>query len=343
MLGGIDDKLQTRMRLTLASLFFASGNREKAREYFEKVITTGIQQDSRLQAALKLGVNFFSREELLPLASGLMADQAYQRASSIGGLLSYHPKVSAFWYEYFREKDPAQSPLVILNRVDKYLADKKEEARKIVSKQIQESTKARILPSDALYQLALFLRVPQALDIVESAAWYQLSNDDLMSIIRDETWEQPARQRALKTALSIDPSNLELHWFNRELNQIELPVDFHLPTLADPFMALALAVLTGKRETIALCSEVVDLRDNHGIRCLGVLGQSYLKNKQPKEAARLLQVAICGEIAAGPQPATPIQSSLDNLANYFEARKQSAKSPGEIETWSERLNRIGRN
>jgi hypothetical protein len=310
---------------------------------FERLITTGIQQDTRLQGALKLGLNFFSREELLPLASSLMADQAYQRAVSIAGMLPYHPKVSTFWYEYFREPDPAQSPLVILKKVEDFLSNQAEEARLIIENKIAESTKARLLPTDDLYQLALFLKVPGALEIVETAAWFQLSIDDLLSIIRDDTWDLAIRKRALSTALSIDPANVLLHWFNRELNQVEIPVELHLPTLANPGLALQLAALTGKRETIDLTSELADLSNHQAVRCLATLGQSYLKDNQPAKAGRLLQTAICGEIATGPQPATPIQSSLDTLANYFQARKSISAAPEEAAIWTERLTRIGRN
>ena len=343
VLGGPDETLETRMRLTLASLHFDAGDREQARMVFERLITTGIQQDTRLQGALKLGLNFFSREELLPLASSLMADQAYQRAVSIAGMLPYHPKVSTFWYEYFREPDPAQSPLVILKKVEDFLSNQAEEARLIIENKIAESTKARLLPTDDLYQLALFLKVPGALEIVETAAWFQLSIDDLLSIIRDDTWDLAIRKRALSTALSIDPANVLLHWFNRELNQVEIPVELHLPTLANPGLALQLAALTGKRETIDLTSELADLSNHQAVRCLATLGQSYLKDNQTAKAGRLLQAAICGEIATGPQPATPIQSSLDTFANYFEARKSISADPEEAAIWTERLTRIGRN
>ena len=342
-LSGLDDKQHTRMRLTLASLWFEAGHREKAREYFEPVITAGIQQETRLGAALKLGRKFFSREELLPLASGLMSKQAYQRAPSIAGLLSYHHKVSTYWYEYFREKDPAQSPLVILNQVDKFLSAQKEDAQTIIEKQIADSTKARLLPTDVLYQQALFLKLPEALKIVETAAWYQISTTDLLSIISDEGWPMETRRQALTTALTFDPANIVLHWFNQQLNQVTLPVELHLPTLADPGLALQLATHTGKRKTIMLCAELANHLDFQAVRCLTLLGESLLNSDQPEDAARYLQAAICGEISTGPQPATPIQSSLDKLANYFKARKLVADTPEEVAIWSERLGRIGRN
>ncbi|MDB4448478.1 hypothetical protein N9103_00675, partial [Akkermansiaceae bacterium] len=77
------------------------------------------------------------------------------------------------------------------------------------------------------------------------------------------------------------------------------------------------------------------------VRCLTVLGNAYLKSGQPVQAARVLQAAICGEVATGPQPATGIQSSLDNLASYFEARKLTSSTSSEKEIWVERLDRIG--
>jgi hypothetical protein len=287
-----------------------------------------------------LGLNFFSREELLPLASGLLGNQAYQRAPSIAGLLPYHPKVSTYWYEYFREKDPNQSPLAIFKQVEDLLSNQHEQAQSIIAEQLARSTKL-FLPKDSLYQQALFLRLPGALEMIKDAAWYQLSIDDLFSIARDNSWDLEARKEALVTALKIDPANVCLHSLNMKMNQVNLPVSPHLPTLGDPGLALQLFAHTGKLETIALISELVDLRDHRGVRCLTVLGNAYLQSGQPVQAARVLQAAICGEVATGPQPATKIQSSLDNLASYFEARKLISSSPTEEEIWIDRLIRIG--
>ncbi len=335
------NSLQTRMRLTLASLYFQSGDREKAREFFKEVIRTGIQQDTRLQSALKLGLNFFSREELLQLVPGLTETQAYQRAPSIVGLLPYQSKVSTYWYEFFREKDPSQSPLAIFKSVQYFLANQREKAEAIIAEQLATSKKL-LLPTDVIYQQALFLKVPSALKMTKAAAWYQLSIDDLFSIARDSSWDREARKEALATALLIDPSNVVLHWLNMKLNQVELPVPAHLPTLGDPGLALQLVAHTRRLETIALISELVDLRDHRGLRCLTILGDAHLQNGQPGRAARFLQAAICGEIATGPQPATPIESSLDNLARYFKARKLISNSSDEKEIWTDRLIRIGR-
>lgn len=335
------NSLQTRMRLTLASLYFQSGDREKAREFFKEVIRTGIQQDTRLQSALKLGLNFFSREELLQLVPGLTETQAYQRAPSIVGLLPYQSKVSTYWYEFFREKDPSQSPLAIFKSVQYFLANQREQAEAIIAEQLATSKKL-LLPTDVIYQQALFLKVPSALKMTKAAAWYQLSIDDLFSIARDSSWDREARKEALATALLIDPSNVVLHWLNMKLNQVELPVPAHLPTLGDPGLALQLVAHTRRLETIALISELVDLRDHRGLRCLTILGDAHLQNGQPGRAARFLQAAICGEIATGPQPATPIESSLDNLARYFKARKLISNSSDEKEIWTDRLIRIGR-
>lgn len=335
------NSLQTRMRLTLASLYFQSGDREKAREFFKEVIRTGIQQDARLQSALKLGLNFFSREELLQLAPGLTENQAYQRAPSIVGLLPYQSKVSTYWYEFFRKKDPSQSPLAIFKKVQNFLTNQRGQAEAIIAEQLATS-KELLLPTDVIYQQALFLKVPSALKITKAAAWYQLSIDDLFSIARDSSWDREARKEALATALLIDPSNIILHWLNKKLNQVELPVPAYLPTLGDPGLALQLVAYTRRLETIALISELVDLRDHRGLRCLMILGDAHLKNGQPGRAARFLQAAICGEIATGPQPATPIESSLDNLARYFKARKLIANSSDEKEIWTDRLIRIGR-
>ena len=337
-----DDKLHSRIRLTLASLHLNDGNLDKARVYFEPVIKKGVRLDARRSSALKLGLKLFSKEDLMPLASGLLADHAYQRASSIAGLLPYPYKVATYWYEHFLKEHPDQAPLDILKKVEDFLARDQKSARKIIEKEII-STKGRLLPTDALYQQALYLRISGALKIIEDAAWYQLSIQDLLSIIRDESWAAKIRRQALVTALQIDPANSVLHWFDQNLNDRAIPVDLHLPTLATPGLTLQLGALTRKRETIALAAELADLRDFQGLRCLSILATSLLNDDKPGEAARLFQTLLCGEIAAGTQPATSIQPSLDNLANYFEARKQSSTTLDEAATWTQRLNQIGRN
>ncbi|MDB4438476.1 hypothetical protein N9195_02695 [bacterium] len=337
-----NDKLHSRIRLTLASLHLDDGDLDKARGYFEPLIEKGVRLDARRSSALKLGSKLFSKEDLMPLASGLLADHAYQRASSIAGLLPYPYKVSTYWYEHFLKEHPDQAPLPILKKVEDFLSGDQKNARQIIEKEIA-STKSRLLPTDALYQQALYLRTSGVLRIIEDAAWYQLSIQDLLVVIRDETWPAEIRRQALVTALQIDPANSVLHWFDQDLNDRAIPVDLHLPTLASPGLTLQLGVLTGKRKTIALAAELADLRDFQGLRCLSILASSLLKNDNPGEAARLLQTLLCGEIAAGTQPATSIQPSLDNLANYFEARKQSSMTPDEAVIWIDRLNRIGRN
>lgn len=340
-LDGLDEKNHTKIRLTLATLHLESGELEKAAEYFSPLISLGISSELHRRAALSLGLKLFPREKLIPLAPELSAEQTYQRASAISALLPYHPSVAIYWYEFFRDQDPVKPPELIFKEVEAFLDGDRREGRDLIVRELSKSTKSRLLPSDQLYQLALFFRVPNAIEIAEKAAWYQLSTSDLMTIMRDEAWPLTARQKALSSALAIDPADPVIHWFDLKLNGTIYPSSLELHTFGDPSEALQLAGLTLKRETLALTCEVANIKDHMALRCLAILGKSYLKNDQPEEATRFLQTMLCGEIAIGNHPATPIQATIENLANYFRSRRDLAGDLQEKAIWSERLQLIG--
>ena len=342
-LQGIDEKdHHAKIRCTLASLHHDAGDIEKAAEYFAPLIDLGISNEALRRAALSLGLKIFPREKLIPLALELFADQAFQRANSISALLPFPQKVAVYWYEHFREKSPLQTPEAIFKQVETFLSGDQTEARKLIADKIKESTKARLLPSDELYQLALFLRTPTAVEIVGKAAWYQLSVNDLLTIVRDEAWPVESRKEALSSALSIDPANPVIQWLDQKLNGTIYPTALDLHSLGDPSAALQLASLTLKRETLALTCEVANIKDHMALRCLAILGKSYLDNDQPAEAARLLQTMLCGEIAVGNNSATSIQATTENLANYFHSREKLSDGKKEKAIWKERLKLIGR-
>jgi hypothetical protein len=340
-LGGIDGEDHAKIRLTLASLHLEGGELKKAAEYFAPVIALGVSRENRRQAAISLGLRIFPRGKLIPLAPDLLADQAFQRASAISAFLPFPPKVAVYWYEYFREKDSLQAPEAIFKQVENFLGGDQKEARELIAAEISKSTKSRLLPSDVLYQLAFFLRTPTAVEIIEKAAWYQLSTTDLLTIVRDEGWPIESRKEALSSALAIDPANPAIQWLDRKLNGTAYPNALALHTLGDPSETLQLAALTLKRETLALTCELANIKDHRALRCLAILGKSYLENNQPAEAARLLQTMLCGEIAVGNHPATPIQATTENLANYFRSRKRLSVAEKEKAIWSERLKLIG--
>ena len=292
--------------------------------------------------ALRLGLRIFPRERLMPLALDLVAGPAYKRASLVGAFLPFPQKVSVYWYEYFHKKNPLQSPESIFKKVENFLGNNQDEARQMIADEIAMSTKSRLLPSDELYQLALFLRAPTALEIIKTAAWYQLSTADLLAIAGDEAWPMASRKEALSSALSIDPANAAIQWQEQKLNGTIYPNSLNLHTLGDPSAALRLAALTLKRETLTLTCELANIKNHMALQCLAILGKSYLDNDQPADAARLLQTMLCGEIAVGNDPATSIQATIENLALYFHSRKKLGAGKKEEVIWGERLKLIGR-
>lgn len=343
-LNNFDGKEETKMRITLTGLHIEAGEKEEARKIFEPLLYLKMPTEIYRSKAISLGSQIFSREELLPLAPGLNAELPYQRASEIGPFLPYPDKVSVTWYELFLALDALQSPLSLFKKVENFLNGDQEEARKIIAQSLAESTKKTLLPSDSLYQNILYLKLPEALEMVQKAAWYQLSTRDLSGIIRDEAWPKETRQAALMTALSINPTDIALRWYQLQLaggggKDGESQLLHHL-ILANPALALQLGSLTGKRETLKLATAVANLKDHRALQCLVTLGKSYLKNNQPADAARLLQAALCGEVAAGNQPATPIKATLENVIDYLEARAALADSGDKKEIWHRRLRAV---
>ncbi|MFT7444478.1 MAG: hypothetical protein ACI9AF_001382, partial [Granulosicoccus sp.] len=339
-LNNFDGKEETKMRITLATLHLEAGEKEEAQKIFEPLLSLKMPTEIYRSKAITLGLQIFSREELLTLAPGLNAKLPYQRASEIAPFLPYPDKVSVTWYELFLVLDPLQSPLSIFKKVEDFLNGDQKEARKITAKSLAESSKKTLLPSDSLYQNVLFLKLPEALAMVQKAAWYQLSTRDLSGIIRDETWPEETRRAALETALLISPTDIALRWHQLQLTGGGESQALHHLILANPALALQLGALTGKRKTLELSAAVANLKDYRALQCLVILGKSYLKNEQPADAARFLQAALCGEVAAGNQPATLIKATLENLIAYLEARAALADDEVTKEIWHRRLRAI---
>ena len=332
----------TKMRLTLSSLYLNAGERERAKKIFTPILTVNSLSENDRRRAISLGLQLFPREELLPLAPRLRSKIAPQRALAIAPFLPYPPKVSAAWYEYFLDKNPSLPPVKIFQKIDSLLNEEQEKAQKIVAKQLQSNSKNILLPTDTLYQNALFLKLPQSLKIIKKAAWHQLSIHDLLRLIKDKSWPQETRIDALKTALLIAPTHPSLHWYALSQGGQLPPETIHHLTLGDPHLSLQLAALTGKRDSLKLTAELADLRDPNSIRCLNILAKSYLDHGHPIEAVRLYQIALFGEIAIGTQPATPIQTRIDNLGHYLEARRQITPDLQNQKFWEQRQQDLGK-
>jgi len=336
----LDETEQIKVRITLAKLYLEAGEKEEAAKIFEPLLYLQVIRDSHQRAAIALGMQLFPRDKLLPLAPDLQEDQPYRRASAIGAFLPFPDKVAVTWYEHFLKEEPLQSPASLFNKVETFLQGDLTKARAIISEDFHNRTKKLVLPIDSLYQNVLFLRLPESLEMVTKAAWFQLSTDDLSRIIDDEAWPLETRKKALESALLIDPIDPVLLWHDLHLNQKGDPETLLEMTLGNPALVLQLGALTGKRETLKNAAAVANMKDGNALQVLSVLAKSYLENGQADQAARLMQTALCGEVAVGPQPATPIKATLENLAIYFEARATLAKDESTRAVWHERLRKI---
>jgi len=340
-----DERTQLKTRLILASLQLEAGQEKEAKKTFQPLLGRDSLRELDRKKVISLGMQLFPRDELLPLAPGLKSELAYQRAPAIASFLPFPAPVSVFWYEHFLAEDDSLTPLSLFQKIETFLNGDRTRAREILTQQIELRKFPKnnlLLPNDPLYQNILFLKLPESLEIVQKAAWYQLSVRDLLRIIQDDSWPAETRQAALESGLLIDPINPSLHWHSRQNGG---PVDektIHHLTLGEARLTLNLAALTGKRESLRLAAELADLRDAAAIRCLSILAKSLLAQQEADEAARLYQVLLCGEIAVGTQPATRIPATLENLSNYLKARQQSAPDQTHQKIWQERLRAIGK-
>lgn len=339
-LSSFDTKEEAKMRLTLTSLYLEAGDLEAAKKVFEPLLYLSEMRKDYQRKAVGLGLQLYPREALLPLTPKINSKQAYQRAPAISLYLRYPEKVAVTFYEHFLAQDPLQSPSTLFKKIETFLDGDQAEARELVTQKLAVSSKKRLLPSDALYQSALFLQLPGALEMVSQAAWYQLSIQDLLGILQNESWPAETREEALATALLIDPTNPILRWHDRgNKDALDLETLHHL-TLGDAGQALKLGALTGKRESLKLAAQIVDFRDFQALRVLTVLAKSHLanaKSAKPAEAARLYQAALCGEVAAGNQIATSIPITLGHLTSYLQSRAATAKDEGEKAVWQSRI------
>lgn len=340
-LHNVGENRRPKIRLTLSSLHLKNGDTPAAQKAFNPLIQSDSLRETEKRKAISLGLKIFPRAELLPLAPKLNSMQASQRAPAISSLLPYPDKVSIFWYEYFLAQNPGQTPLELLEKVENFLSAGLKKADEIVRERLATASQKTLLPSDSLYQNALFLKLPESLELVKKAAWHQLSIQDLLRIIQDPAWPEKTQEEALQTAFQIDPIHPALYWHSlaRGQPQISLAQLHHL-TLGDPRLSLTLAALSKKRESLKLAVEVADLRDANSIRSLSILAKSLLAEGKAPEAARLYQAALCGEIAIGTHPPSSIPTTLKNLANYLEARRLMAQGEASEKIWQQRLQSI---
>lgn len=338
---GLDRDLHPAVPLTLASLYLKEGEKEAAARAFRTLFMEGIRTQSERSKAIRLARKLLPLEETVPLAPDLTSPELFKRDQAVTPFFDLPPDVASFWYEHLRNTSPPTEPVILIKKIEQLLTENREEAREIIVDRIDEVPTSLLLPSNPLYQNALYLQIPGALEIAIRAAWQQLSTNGLEAIVRSEKWPLEERRRALTEALRLDPANPVLHSLKTQQKEPADSKTILLATLGDPSLALRLGSLTGKRETLATTALVASFSDSATLRCLNTLARSHLRNNDPEKAARDLKAGLLGGIAMGTRPAPAISELVANLIALFQARHLTASTPSTKEIWSQRLRDLG--
>lgn len=328
------------LRLTLVRLALESGQDEQARRWCRPLLDLTFETDPRGRSAVSLARQLFPLDELVPMAPDLQNERAFRRRRAVAPFFDCPPQVAAFWYEKARSENPDLPVAGLIRKARELLSGDPAGARQVVAGEFARSS-SRLLPSDPLYQQALYHRIPEAPAMVRKAAWYQLSSDDLIGIVQSDDWPQKVREQALRDALELDPVHPVLHWYEWQWHGRGDPATILWSTLGESELALSLARLTGTRETLTGMARVASFQRAATLRGLAILGRSFLDAEQPDTAARLLMASLSGEIALGTRPPTGIRDTLQNLEALYRARLQTAPEGEEAEQWRARLRQIG--
>lgn len=341
ILAGLDKELHTKVRLALSSLLLGDGQSRQAETIFRPLLSEEIRAYQTRDKAIRLARKFLPLEDTIKLTPHLTSSKQFQRDQAVTSFFDLPPDIASFWYEHLRNTSPPTPPAKLIEQIKQLLNENRAEAQQVIVDRIKESPTKTLLPSNPLYQNALFLQTPGALDMVIQAAWIQLSIQDLETIISSEDWLLEQRKKALREALLLDPANPVLHWLRSELDQTGDRKVIVSSTLGDPELALRLGHLTGKRETIATAALIASHKDRSTLRCLAALGHSHLRNNNPAAAARCLEAGLLGGMAMGTRPAPPISEIVKNLTALFQARHLIAPTESTQKIWRERLNDLG--
>jgi len=330
-----------KLRLTMVSFLLEAGEKKKAAEIFEPLTHGSLREGVMRRRAIPLALRLFPLDKVVGMEQSLRSGRPFDRQRAAAPFLAVPPQVAGYWYEHFYDPKSKKRPAEVIREARKFLKDQLPQAQKFISEELSKLDTKPLHTTDLLYQNALFLRVPEALDLVEEAAWRSLEPDDLLGILRSEDWSLASRQRALESAIALAPTDPVVRWYDFQMNGCGDPKTITLLTLGDPGLALRLASLTQKRETLAITARIADFRNSSTLRFLGIVGKSHLETGEPEIAARLLLASLLGEIAIGTRPASSIQNSLDLLTALFQARLQLAPSEAEKEIWRARLAGLG--
>lgn len=324
-----DFRERQKTSLLLAKLYHHDQDHEKARLSFSPLLKSSTEIAPYFKAVVDLGQKLYPRKTLLKMMPSIRNERSYRRRASLASLLPYPKHVCDYWYQHFLEQDPEDSPLNIINKLDTFLKENQNEARKIISLELQKSQKkqknSNAEPDEALYENALYLKIPEALELAEKKAWRELSVEALLQITSDSDWPLPIRLKALESALTIEPTNLPARYYDHQLNQNLTPLTLEKLTLADPNLALICHRISHlpepqKQKQLSTAISVSSLKKAATIRAHAELALSSYQQKSPQTAAHHMHLAFCGETAAGIHPPTDISKTLSYLNLYHQAR-----------------------
>lgn len=337
LINGVEERVALSARLTIAELLGRAGKLSEAREIFAPVLKTQTQSEVIRRKSITLGRRLYGREKILELMPDLTSESPYQRGLAMSSLLPYHPSLSAQIFEDFREKSPHLPASQILLLTEEHLSQDREQLLVSYQTTLLEKSKAALKTTDPIYQLALFLRSPIALEIIETHSWKNLDTQELERIIIDDEWTMELRQRALAIALQIHPSDPLLRALDYQWNQKGSPELIALLTLGDTQEAQRIDSQVKINRALSLTVELCDPNTYSGIQCLHLAAHKAFDRGDLQETVRFFESAVIGELVYGTQPTTGYQSLTQGMVRYLKARAALAKTPSSRSHWEKTL------
>lgn len=327
-----DFKARISIRLVLIQLLGLANLPEEARALFTPLFEQEIKFDDLRRDAVRLALLLYPREKALELVPEINGESPYRRQIAISMLLPYPPKVAIYCYEEMRECHPELQPFQVLAKVEQHLSQDRSKLLEHYQSELAMIKKPSLKYTDPVFELALFLKAPGAIEMLKNSAWNRLSTDDLETVIADESWDLPSRNSALAIALEIAPGSATIRNFNLNLSQQGDHHAIALLTLGDCSEVNQLARWNPDTPALLLAAELADLNQPSSLRCLHLASEKAT----PRDSIRFFQAALHGELVLGTQPGTPYGQMMTSLGNYFQNQISEARSPESQKIWEER-------
>lgn len=332
-----DFKARLSARLTMIQLLGREQELGEARILFAPLFEESIKFDHLRRQAIHLGRLLFEKEQILKLAPEIGGESPYRRQLAIAALLPFPSAVSIRTYEMMLEEHPDLKPVQLLSKVEEHLSQDREKLLQQYEPILEERAKDVLKSSDADFQLALFLKSPTALKIVEGYSWHRLDIGELEKIIADDGWDMELRRKALDIALRIAPGKAKLRALDHSWNSrgsLDLVAKL---TLGDPSEVKELDPLLDVNQALSIAAEICDPNTSSGIQCLHQAANRAFAAKNHVEAKRLFEYALIGELVLGTQPGTQYGVLTENMTKYLGTRVALASTPDSRKHWESTL------